>query len=171
MADFPTTTPPVIQEHIDYIRWWLGNITDSIITDLDLTTIIAMNIGKYEEDNCKIVYNSTLDTVRWLIREQAKDQGGSSGSGVVSKIKEKIKNREKEITYDTSSANGTDSGWGKVLQDLLDNPSTIGCNPIDNNSVSGVIIGVNTEKYTFSSPWRKNLNPLSKKIKPLELEK
>lgn len=170
MADFPSTTPPVIQEHIDYIRFWLGDITDTTISDLNMATIIAMNVGKYGEDNCKIVYYSTVDILRWLIRESAKGQSGSTGSGAISKIRERAGKREKEVTYDVGTSSGSLAGWDKVLDDLLANPSTIGCNPVDSGTdgenTGSVIIGVNTEKYTFSSPYRQNLNPYSKKSSP-----
>jgi hypothetical protein len=163
MAAFPTETPPELQSHEDYARFWLGNLSETQMSSADMQVLIAMNIGKYGEDNCKIAYYSMLDILRWLIREGAKGSAGSAGSGAVKLREESIGRRKIREEFDTSGTSATSSGFDKVLEDLLANPSTIGCNPIDSGSggdgnSGSVIIGVNTDKYTFSSPYRRNLN-------------
>lgn len=163
MADFPSANPPDVSEHIAYIRFWLGNVDTSIITDEDMTFLIAVNIGKYGEDNCKIVYYSTLDILRWLIREGAKGSSGSAGSGEVSERREKIGKREILEKYAVGTSSGQATGWDKVLEGLLDSPSSIGCNPIDSGTGTGtgggsVIIGVSKDKFDHATPWRSNLN-------------
>ena len=146
MSNFPTTQPPSIEEIRLYIRFWLGNVTPSTsISDNDMDILIAMNIGKYGNDLCKITYYSTVDVLRWLIRKQAQASAGTGGSGAVKRIKESEGNVtiEQEF-YDTAGSGATVAGWDKVLEDLLDNPTTIGCNPIDATTGGGtgaVIIG------------------------------
>ncbi|CAH9012207.1 putative head completion adaptor [Vibrio phage 424E50-1] len=163
MAAFPSANPPEVQEHIDYARFWLGNITETVITDVDMTFLIAMNMGKYGTNNCKIAYYSMLDILRWLIREGSKGSAGQAGTGEVSKIKEKVGKREKEVHYATGTSSGTSSGYDKILEDLLSSPTTIGCNPIDvptGDSSSGgsvLIGGTGKDKNEPASPWRQSL--------------
>lgn len=143
MADFPTTQPPSISEIEAYIRFWLGNLPTSSISSADMQVLIAMNIGKYGTDNCKITYYSTLDVLRWLIRTEAQGSAGTGGGALI-KEREKEGDVEIERQYSTAST-GETTGWDKVLEDLLASPNTIGCNPIDETvegQASGsVIIG------------------------------
>lgn len=151
MANFPTTIPPDPVEIIAYCRWWLANLPTSMMSDADMEVIVNMNIAKYPDNLCKITYYSMLDILRWLIRNTAKGSAGSVGSGSVSRIKETIGKRTKELYYDVGTSTGEASGWDKVLEDLLADPSTIGCNPIDqsttNNSGSVIIGGVSQKQY------------------------
>lgn len=151
MSGFPTTLPPDLNEIESYIRFFLGNISTSLISSADMQILIAMNIGKYGEDLCKITYYSTLDVLRWLIRNEAKGSSGATGSGEVKKRVEKIGKREVTVEWDVGTSTGESSGWDKVLEDLLADPSTIGCNPIDqsatNNSGSVIIGGVSQKQY------------------------
>lgn len=145
MSGFPTTQPPDIPEIIAYIRWWLGQLPSSEVGDSDMSIIVAMNIGKYGSDLCKITYYSTVDVLRWLIRKQAQATAGTGGSGALKRTKEQEGNVtvEQEF-YDTAGGGATLAGWDKVLEDLLDNPTSIGCNPIDTATGGGtgaVIIG------------------------------
>lgn len=162
MADFPTTQPPDIAEINAYIRYWLANIDENIITDADMNVMIAMNIGKYGTDLCKITYYSTIDVLRWLIRSGAKGTAGSVGSGAISRIKEKVGRKEKEVYYDVGTSTGEASGWDRVLEDLLESPSSIGCNPIDSStsqSMGSVIIGgaeVNGAESVYESRMRRD---------------
>lgn len=162
MADFPTTQPPDIAEINAYIRFWLGNIDENYITDADMNVLIAMNVGKYGTDLCKITYYSTIDVLRWLIRSGAKGSAGSVGSGEISKMVEVIGKRRKEVTYDVGTSTGESTGWDKVLEDLLESPSTIGCNPIDSStsqSTGAVIIGganVNGVESVYESRMRRD---------------
>lgn len=164
MASFPSSIPPLVEEHIPYIRYWLGNITEEQISDDDMRVFIEMNMIHYPNDNCKIVYHSTIDILRWIIRAEAAGVSSGGGSGAISKIKEKVGRREKEITYESGQNSNSSSsrGWNKVLEDLLENPTSIGCNPIDidpdGKSMGNVIIGVNKNKWDTDTPWRSNLN-------------
>lgn len=145
MVNFPSSIPVDIAEVRAYIRWWLGNIPPATtISDSDMDIIIAMNIGKYGDNNCKVTYYSTVDVLRWLIRKDAAGSAGSVGSGAVKERTEK----EGDITvtekYDVGVTSGESAGWDRVLEDLLASPSTIGCNPIDSTTASStgaIIIG------------------------------
>lgn len=150
MTGFPTTTPPDTDEIRDYIRFWLGDLSDSYITDDAMNVFITMNIDKYSDNLCKITFYSTIDILRWLIREGAKGSSGSVGSRPIKKRLEESKGRKIEVQYDVGVSGGTDAGWQSVLDDLLENPSTIGCNPIDASTDSGatgsVVIGGVSQK-------------------------
>ncbi len=169
MSNFPTTTPIVLLEVEQYIRFWLGNLEESQISSADMQILIAMEVGKYGNTAiCKVTYYSTLAVLRWLIREGAKGSSGSVGGGAISKVKEQVGKRVKEVTYDVGTSSGTSSGWDKVLKDLMADPSTIGCNPIDTvvGATSGgsvIIGGSGKDRYDSATPWRQNrLSPTRK---------
>lgn len=145
MSAFPTTTPPDVTEIRDYIRFWLGDLSESYISDDAMNVFITMNIDKYGDNLCKITFYSTIDILRWLIREGAKGSSGTGASGALKSIEEESGKRRIKKTYETSGEGAVESGWQSVLDDLLENPSTIGCNPIDASTDSGatgsVVIG------------------------------
>ncbi|CAM0038555.1 hypothetical protein VPHF88_0038 [Vibrio phage F88] len=156
-------------EFIEWLRFWLS-IDTNVISDEDLQKILDSVQEAYPTaTDCQIKYYFAKATLEHLIRAEAKGQSGQAGSGAISKIKEKIGKREKEVTYDVGTSSGTSSGWDKVLEDLLADPDSVGCTVFpstDGENTGSVIIGVNTEKYTFSSPYRQNLNMYSKKKSP-----
>lgn len=170
MANFPSTIPPVVQEHIDYIRFWLGNLPTSAMSDADMTVFIEMNITTYGDDNCKIAYYSTLDALYWLLREEAKGQGSSGGGGAgtyVSKVQEKVGKREitKEWRTDSSGTSTTATGWQSIIDQLIKDPTLIGCNPIPSTGAStqGLAKVYNTKnRFDTASPWRETKYPKQK---------
>jgi len=115
----------------DYICWWLGGLTAAYISDETLLYIIQI-----EDDNnpsatgCDLIYLSTTATLKYLIRVQAKDQAASGGGGgsVLKKRSESVGGVtvSQEWATDTGQA-AVASGWDKVLEDLLNNPNSIGC--------------------------------------------
>ena len=126
MASFPSTQPPDPVEIAEYVRWWL-QVGTSVISDQDMIDLINPNIAKYVDDLCKITYYSTIDILHWIIRAQDGGTGSSGGSGAVTKRREKRGKTEIEVEYDDTS--NSSSGWQKVLDDLLNNPNSIGCTP------------------------------------------
>lgn len=66
----------------DDVRFYLGNLPTSAISDEDLNKIIQMQVDKYsleDSDRCSVFYHSTVETLRWLIRQQVRsttDLGG-----------------------------------------------------------------------------------------------
>ncbi|CAM0040292.1 hypothetical protein VPHK460_0031 [Vibrio phage K460] len=153
-------------EFIEWLRFWLS-LDESTISDEDLQRILdSVQETHPDATDCAIKYYFAKATLEHLIRADA--QGQSGGGGTLKKRREKIKNREIELEYHDS---GTASvGWEKTLDDLVSDPNSIGCDPFpstDEDSGSGaVIIGVTTDKYTFSSPYRQNLNMYSKSSNP-----
>ena len=145
MASFPSTIPADSQEIADFIRWWLGNVSDTVISDADMITFIDKNTVEYGDDKlCKITYYSTVDILGWLIRAQAAYAGSSGATGEVTSRREKRGKTEIEVKYDVNSSDTTTTrGWDKILEDLLDNPSSIGCDPFADvvTTTGSVIIG------------------------------
>ena len=143
MADFPSTIPPDVAEHIAYIRFWLGNIDTDVISDADMTTFIDRNIILYPDDNCKITNHSTVDILNWLIRQDNADAGSSGVNGSITRQREKEGNVEYETEYQDVTSS-TSFGWNKILSDLLTDPSSIGCDPFSEEEkplLGTVIIG------------------------------
>ena len=153
-------------EFIEWLRFWLS-IDTNVISDEDLQKILDSVQAAYPDATpCQIKYYFAKATLEHLIRAEAKSQ---SGDGSVKKRREKVKNREIEVEFNTSTVGSTETGWSKVLSDLVSDPNSVGCEPFpstDGDNTGNVIIGVNTEKYTFSSPYRQNLNSYSKKSSP-----
>lgn len=163
-----------VQEINDYIRFWLGDIDESIISDETMNFIIQMVIDRdLNYTGCDVIYYSTIEILRWLVRKQ--ETGTSAGSGEIKSRKEKVGDIDVETTYDVGINSSGTGGWGSVLDDLLDNPNMIGCTITDtgeNNKAGKVIVGgVSHEEYNrvnsnpdvkngweFSSPYRCNLN-------------
>ena len=157
-------------EFITWLRFWLS-ITVSDISDEDLTIILDTVKNQYPTANdCQIKYYFAKATLEHFIRAQAKATSGSAGSGAVSERREKIGKREILEKYDVGASTGEAAGWDKLLESLIADPNSIGCTPFPVTSEDGasgsVIIGVQNDKYTFSSPYRQNLNPYSKKSSP-----
>lgn len=149
-----------------------------------------------DDQKCKTVYDSVLATLRYLINKLVTDSGlsatktieSSSGSevpaGAVTSRREKIGKREVEIKYsDGSSSSSTSSSaatttvpvlkdmYEEMLEDYLKNPQRICEGLVDGGgtgteSTGSVIIGVQNDTYSFSSPYRQNLNHYSKKSSP-----
>jgi hypothetical protein len=139
---FPTTQPPNTEEIRTYIRQWLAEVSTSVLSDDVMDIFITNNISTYVDNLCKITYYSTVDCLKWLIRKQAVAEGTSGAAGAATKRREKNSRREIEVEY---SSSGSSYGWQKILDDLFDNPSTIGCYPFseasDDNLVCNVILG------------------------------
>ena len=154
-------------EFIEWLRFWLS-LDESTISDEDLQRILdSVQESHPDATDCAIKYYFAKATLEHLIRADAQ---GQSGDGTIKKRREKIKNREIELEYNTDIVGKSSTGWEKVLDDLISDPNSIGCEPFpstDEDKGSGaVIIGVTTDKYTFSSPYRQNLNMYSKKKSP-----
>ena len=112
----------------DYIRFWLGGLSESDVPQTVLSRIVQMVIDRdatYTE--CDVIYHSTIDLLGYLIRQGAKGNAGSAGSGAISSRREKVGNTDIEITYDVGTSGGVTSSWQSVLDDLKSDPNSIGC--------------------------------------------
>ena len=170
-----------IVEIAEYIRFWLGNIGENIISEVDLLRFIQKVIDTDSEyTGCDVTYYSTVEVLRWLVRKQ--DTGTSIGSGEIVSRKDKIADVSVEVTYDTgtSSSDGY-SGWSTVLNNLIKSPDIIGCaiTPVEGNVDSGKIVfggvsqaevdRVNSDPdskngYSLNSPFRSHLTVNTKLI-------
>jgi hypothetical protein len=135
-------------ELIPQVRFFLGNLSTTVISDADMTIIIdGVLVNHPDGTDCDQLYYSTVATLQWLIREEAGGSGG--GSGEVSKRTEKEGNVTVTEEYEVT---GTSTGWDKVLSDLLATPNSIGCvvTPTVTEGGGFVIIGT-----TAKEPCRK----------------
>ena len=177
---FETKDPLDISE---YIRFWLGNIGENIITDADLLRLIQMVIDRDDSfTGCDVTYYSTVEVLKFLIRVGEKGSAGTVGSGEVKSRKEKIGAVEVTTSYDVGTSSSAASGWDRVLEDLLNNSSSIGCAITDPEqagaSTGSVMIGgvsqaevarVNNDPdskngYSLNSPFRSHLTVNNKLI-------
>ena len=160
MADFPTASPPDATEIATYIRFWLGNITTNVISESDLLSIINNTILIYPDSICKSTYFSTVEVLRWLIRSNSSDIGSSDVSGGITKREEKNGNKSIKIEY--QDTDNDIIGWEKTLEDLLEDPRSIGCDPFSDQDpkINNVIIGgadINGYQESFATKRRFNL--------------
>ena len=127
--DFTTKDPVEIS---NYIRWWLGDLPEATISSDTIQFIISM----IESTNptytgCDLTYYATVDVLKWLVRKQNQGGAGGSvaGSGEISKRTERVGEVTVTTEWDvgTTTSGGSEAGWEKILQDLLDSPNSIGC--------------------------------------------
>lgn len=167
--------PIDIAEINDYIRFWLGDLTESDISDTTLNRIIQQIIDNNPTyTGCDVVYYSTIEVLRRFIREAAKGSAGQAGDPTVKATTEKTGNVSFTTEYHTSSNGEASSSWQAVLDDLLTDPDSIGC-PVTLDTVPskiGIVTfgGVSQKEYdrvrndqdsrngwNYSSPFRQTL--------------
>lgn len=123
------------QEIIDFVRWWLGDLPTSVISDVNMQLLLDMvNLQYPTANDCQKKFYLAKAVLEFLIRQDAQGSAGSAGSGAVKKTVEQEGNIRYETEYDVGTSSGEASGWDKVLEDLLNNPSSIGCDPIDSST-------------------------------------
>lgn len=124
------------QEFIDWLRVWLG-VDESIIDDTVLQFILDMVQNQYPDStDCRIKYEFTKATLEYLIRTGAVSQGSNKA---FKRIKEK--NSRREVEHEFTTSDDALTGWDRVLDDLINDPTSIGCNPFEDVVASKVIIG------------------------------
>jgi hypothetical protein len=131
-------------ELIVFIRFWIGNLPVSEISDGDLTTIISgVRLQYPDASDCLLKYYSVKRTLEWLLRKDNQATSGSDASGAVSKRLEEIGNRKIEIQYATNGVASTSGGYQDILDMLEEDPSSLGCDPFPSSSpsTSTVIVG------------------------------
>jgi hypothetical protein len=135
---------PSVVEVNEYIRFWLGGLPQTTISDDILNYIITLVIDRgVATTGCDLIYLSAVDLLKYLVRkdEQGSTGGVTTGSGELKKIIEKVGNQSitQEFDVGSSSTSSKESGWDRVLSDLQSNPDSIGC-PVTQGgtSVKGV---------------------------------
>ncbi len=151
-------------QYIAFLRFWLGGLTISDISDATVTLILNMVQSQYPAaTECQVKYYFIKATLEFLIRESAKAKSGSAGSGEVSERREKRGSTEVLEKYNVGSTSSTTAGWDKVLEKLIADPNSIGCTPFpttsggtgsSGRSGGSVIIGGTGDKFSTKAPWR-----------------
>ncbi|QZI87117.1 hypothetical protein MYOV085v1_p0095 [Vibrio phage 355E48.1] len=154
-----------------FVRFTLGGLSTSVIDDPTLNQIIQNVLDSgLATTECQEKFYSVKQTLIYLDTKSATGSAETGASGAVKKRVEEVGKRRIEVQWETSGSSGTAASWSSVLEDFLKDPfSYLLCEPFpstDGENTGSVIICVNTDKYTFSSPYRQNLNPYSKKSSP-----
>jgi hypothetical protein len=148
-------------ELIPQVRFFLGNLSTTAISDADMTIIIdGVLVTHATGTDCDQLYYSVVDTLRWLIRQES----GESGGLKTYEEKEGNVTIKQDFSVDASDK---EAGWSKVLSDLLAAPYTIGCaiTPVVVAENSGmVIIGTSVKEpvhkttLNFRCGGKRNIN-------------
>jgi len=133
-----------VTELNEFVRFYLGGLSVGVLDDLTLNQIIqnVLDSGVATTD-CQEKYYSTLETLRWLERRQLQEKGSSGATGELVESKEKEGNVEITNKY-SSSTTGDGTSWSTLIDNLVTDPTTIGCNPFpstDGADTGNVIIG------------------------------
>lgn len=135
-----------VPELIADVRFFLGNLSEEAISDEDMTVIIEAVILKYPDNDCDQLFYSIIGVLEWLIRKGETDV---AESGSVTERTEQEGNVKIMQKYGVTGTDGVTTGWGRILEDLLTNPSSIGCDitvPEDTKNAGIVIIGTTAKK-------------------------
>lgn len=156
-------------EVISYIRFWLGNLPESVISDEDMAQIIAIVRLQYPSaTDCQLLYYSALAILSWLIRKDSQGSSGTTGTGEVKRLEESRGKTKIVKEWNVGTSGGTTGSWDSILEDLLANPDSIGC-PVfsvdpDSGTAGGMVtINVSKDRFDTGTPWRQNLLSPKKK--------
>lgn len=179
--DFTSKNPIALSQ---YIRWWLGGMSESEISTDNIVKIIEIEDANDSSlTGCDLLYKSTVSVLRYLIREKAKGQAASGGGGAgtyVASQEEKVGDVSTKTSWGISGSadTGVASGFDQTLENLLADPNSIGC-PVSQDEITitngtGVPYfgGVSNAEYdrvrnnpdsrgafsSYSAPYRQNLS-------------
>jgi hypothetical protein len=146
---------------IAWLRFWLGNLPITTISDADLQIILDGVRAQYPSANdCQIQYYFAVATLEWLLRQEAQGSAGQAGSGDVKKRTEERGRTKITQEWDVGSSSGASTGWDAVLEDLLADPNSVGCSvfPPSGDAQSGSVIidGQGVGLYETNAPWLKS---------------
>lgn len=137
-------------ELITFVRFWIGNLPISEISDSDMTVIITMVRSQYPAANdCELKYYATKNVLEWLIRKDNQASSGTNATGAVTKRVEEINTRRIEVTYDSSGETATAGGYQDILDMLEADPTTLGCRPFESTMNTGTIIVGGTSQAQY----------------------
>lgn len=142
----------IVSEINGEIRFLLGSLPTSILSDDILNKIIQRNIDKYgsEDDKaCIVTYKSLLDALQYLINESAQGSGSISG-GALTERTEQVGKKKITVKY-SPDASGAPTGWEELYEKFLADPTLV-CdslvNPPTSSALGSVIIGgVSNKEY------------------------
>lgn len=107
------------------IRFLLGDLSVSVISDENLNKIIQRSVDRHsleDEDFCIVTYESILATLQWLIN---KEQANTSATGgELTKRKEKVGDVEIQLEYSESTSTES-TGWENLLDNFKNDPTIV----------------------------------------------
>ena len=148
---------------MEYVRWWLGNLTESQLSEEDMQKLMAMVNTQYPDATlCQKQYYLAVSVLKFLIRKDSQGGAGSVGSGDVKSLEESRGDTKiKKEWYDSSTSTASSASWDTILEDLESEPDSIGCSVFSeetSTSTGSVIIGgTGKDRFDTSAPWRENL--------------
>ncbi len=117
-----------VVELIPDIRFFLGNLATTEISDADMTIILQQMIDNNTGyTDCDQLYWGTVATLKWLVRASESAQGGAAATGALKKRVEKEGSVRVEEQYDVSGTTASTGGYDKLLTTLLASPKDVGC--------------------------------------------
>ena len=111
------------------VRYYLGGIPETTLSDTLLEDIINRTMTRYgldfniDDDYCKTVYYSILETLKYLIRENI-SSSASTGGGEIKSRSEKVGDISVKTEY-TDGTDASESGWDTLYDYYLANPTDI----------------------------------------------
>lgn len=140
-------------------RFLMGGLPETVLSSDTMQIIISRGITKYsdtDDDYCKVLYYTIIESLRYLIRSQTVDSASNNASGSVTSRTEKEGKREISVSY--SDGSGSSVSWEDMLNDFLENPQYVCSTLVDTGGRSTVIIGDGdkdgfTAAYESRSRW------------------
>lgn len=133
------------------IRFLLGGLPTSTLSDEVLNQIIQRNIDKYGDTDdkfCIVTYQSLLDALQYLINKSAQGSGSVSGGALIER-EEVVGKKRIRVKY-SPDASGAPTGWEELYDKFLKDPTLVCDSLVDptTTSVGSVIIGgVSNKEY------------------------
>jgi hypothetical protein len=110
------------------IRFLLGGLPTSVLSDEVLNFIIDQNITKYgdvDENLCIVTYQSLVEALQYLDRRSKQESAASGVSGSVSTREEVLGKRRIKIQYSTGNEGGKSVSWAEILSEFIEDPSLV----------------------------------------------
>lgn len=122
-------------------RFLMGSLPVEVLSSETMQFIINKGISVYsdaDEDYCLVLQYTIINSLKYLIRQQAVDNASNNVYGNITSIEEEEGDVRKKETYSTSTAY-TLSSWDDLLDYFLKNPQEI-CESLGKLDGSGIVI-------------------------------
>jgi hypothetical protein len=137
----------VVSEINTEIRYLLGGMTTSVMSDELLNFIIQRNIDQYgdlDENLCLVTYEALKEVLRYLVNKDAAGSAGTSGGAVIKRVEE-IGKRRIEVSY-SADGSGTVNGYQSLLDFYTKHPEEVCTSLKPATSSATVIVGGTSQK-------------------------
>lgn len=140
----------VVSEINTTIRFLLGGLPTTTLSDEILNFIIGQNIARYgdlDENECIVTYQSLLDALQYLIRSQVTNGGGTTTNNI-KRRSETIGKRKIEVENFEGSS-GELNSYEDLYADFLDHPEYVCSSLVDPTKQKSLVIigGVSQKEY------------------------